>query len=186
MIGLALLAAAAAAFMVFALTHCSGSRAGTFAIGGVDDDADIADANLGDEALKLYFDSSAFDAFPDDEAEADTIVDDGWNEAPTTVDAMIVNDASDAAAACTPIAESSQPCGASMTITSPKEYCVQNQTGGHHDYAVTMPNACQCAETFGCACLAAQTSNLCNGFGSYDGSFGGCNDTLGYVLVNCP
>ena len=174
-----------------ALVACGGSRFGllvyidaevapqadTFAAAdSVDSSQDAgSDTDMGEEVVKLYFDSSPHaDAFDDTEADTD-------------VDAAPPIDASDAPV-CTPIPQSSHPCGAGISAISPEEYCAENGVGNYptNKYQVrTTPLACQCAETWGCACLRANVSDLCVGIGSYDGSPASCQDTSGLV-VNCP
>lgn len=52
---------------------------------------------------------------------------------------------------CTPIEQSTYVCGGT-TVSSPSQFCVYNLGTGVGAYQA-MPAACQCAETFTCACL---------------------------------
>ncbi len=167
-----------ASILATAVMACSGSRSSIIAQASASADSgngqsdaqtdtdtgDASDTDSMESTLKLYFDSSPGDRGID--------VDDAAFEA------------AEASLTCTPIPPVSYGCGSSLSFTSPEQYCVVNLTGGRHNFVASVPSACQCAETFGCACLLAY-GNPCVGFGSYDGSFSGCSNMTG-LLVDCP
>ena len=146
------------------------------AVGAVDDAGVDAEDAQTEVDLKLHFDSASRDVDSGEDAAIDAGVD-----VNTPGDAV----APDSSASCTPIPPSGHTCGMGTLIVTPTEYCAQNPTGGNRSFVVSMPKACQCAETWGCACLEAQ-GNPCKTFGSYDGSFSGCNDSPGFIAVACP
>jgi hypothetical protein len=170
----------------------SGDSGGDSGNGGSVDEAslsdDAGDDGWGDDVtaitteteggiVKLYFDSG-----DRNESGEDTAVD---IVAPG--DGAVFDSNLDSNPVCTPIPSSSYTCSIqgrqSITVITPSQYCAQHIS--IKGFAVPMPAACQCAETWGCACLLMY-GDPCRGFGSYDGSFSGCNDSQGFLAVACP
>lgn len=85
---------------------------------------------------------------------------------------------------CTPIPPGTFGCGPPIIVDRPGQFCVLTAPGAPTPaVAVTMPAACQCAETYSCECLGAMVRvlSLCQ-YGLYQSCSVG---TTGGVVVVC-